>query len=238
MSGEASPQDRYVRQRTPLTFSDSDQAGIERATVTVVGAGGLGSPVLTYLALAGVGTLRVVDGDVVEMSNLNRQFLHGDGDLGSPKVESARCSLQALNGRTVIETVASRVDACTASECLVGSTLVVDCTDNEASRRFVGDWCREHGVPCVWGAVCGRSGYASSWTPEAGRTFASTFAPAGDTGLLLSPAHAGIIGAVAGVLGCIMAMEALEIAATGRGRLSGQLFTYDASIPSSSVLRL
>ncbi len=211
-------------------FGPDAQALVRGARVLVVGAGGLGSPVLYYLAAAGVGVLGIVDDDDVAASNLPRQILHGGGDVGTPKTASAAASLRALGSPTRVVEHRVRLTASNAEALLAGYDLVVDGCDTFATRYVVGDAAARLGLPVVWGTVLGWDGQVSVWWSGApdGRalTYRDVFGeqpPEGDT-----CSSAGVLSPACGVVGTTMAVEAVKLL-TGTGEPAlGRLLVYDA----------
>jgi adenylyltransferase/sulfurtransferase len=195
--------------------------------VLVVGAGGLGSPVAYYLAAAGVGRLGLVDADVVDLSNLQRQILHATGDIGRLKVESAKDKLVALNPEVRVEVFPGRLDAAGAVSLIERYDLVVDCTDNFATRFLLNDTCLRLGKPFIYGGVLSFAGQVMTVRPEAGPCLRCLFphepdphAPGG--------AEVGVLGAVPGVIGAIQGTEAIKYLLELGDLLVGRLLTYDA----------
>ncbi|QAY70996.1 HesA/MoeB/ThiF family protein [Xylanimonas protaetiae] len=211
-------------------FGPDAQARLASARVLVVGAGGLGSPVLQYLAAAGVGTLGIVDDDVVSPSNLQRQVLHTDADLGERKTASAAAALRALRPDVDVVEHPLRLTSGNAAALLTGYDVVVDACDTFATRYVVGDAAARLGLPVVWGTVLGWDGQVSVWWSAApdGRalTYRDVFGeqPAeGD-----SCETAGVLGPACGVVGTTMAVELVKLV-TGTGDPAlGRLLTYDA----------
>jgi Dinucleotide-utilizing enzymes involved in molybdopterin and thiamine biosynthesis family 2 len=204
------------------------QRRLANARVLVVGAGGLGSPVLLYLAAAGVGTIGIVDDDVVEASNLQRQVVHGAGDLGRPKVHSARAAIARVNPLVTVETHAVRLDAANALELLAGYDVVVDGSDNFATRYLVSDASALAGIPDVWGAVLRHGGQVSVFWAQHGPTYRDLFPEPPEPGSVPACSTAGVLGMVCGVIGSVMANEVVKLI-TGTGSLLlGRLQLYDA----------
>jgi molybdopterin-synthase adenylyltransferase len=199
--------DRYSRQLVLPEWSESAQRAVGAASVLVVGAGALGSPVATYLAGAGVGRLGLVDDGEVELSNLHRQHLHFTPDLGAPKAHSAAAKLGFLNPEIVVEPYQAAFNA----DMLTGQDLVVDCTDSFEARYAINAACCAAGVPLVEGGVVGVSGLVMAIRPGETACYRCAFphAPAGAA----SCAEAGVLGPAAGVIGSLQALEALKLLA-------------------------
>jgi adenylyltransferase/sulfurtransferase len=219
---------RYSRHLRLDEVGELGQRRLLAATVLVVGAGGLGSPVLSYLAAAGVGRLTIVDDDVVESSNLQRQILHGVDDLGRAKVDSAAEAIGRLNPDVQVRPVRRRLVADNAADLIAGHHLVVDGADNFATRYAVADACEVTGVPEVFGSVLRFDGQVSVFWPGRGPTYRDVFPDPPDPALVPSCAEAGVLGAVPAMVGSAMALEAIKVL-TGIGRpLIGRLLVLDA----------
>jgi molybdopterin-synthase adenylyltransferase len=199
--------DRYSRQLVLPEWSESAQRAVGAASVLVVGAGALGSPVATYLAGAGVGRLGIVDDGDVELSNLHRQHLHFTPDVGVPKAHSAAAKLGFLNPEIVVEPYQAAFNA----GMVAGQDLVVDCTDSFEARYAINAACCAAGVPLVEGGVVGVSGLVMAIRPGETACYRCAFphAPAGTA----SCAEAGVLGPAAGVIGSLQALEALKLLA-------------------------
>ena len=211
-------------------FGPDAQARLASARVLVVGAGGLGSPVLQYLAAAGVGTIGIVDDDVVSASNLQRQVLHGAGDVGERKTASATSTLHRLRPEADVVEHAVRLDAGNAQELLRGYDLVVDACDSFATRYAIGDAATALGLPVVWGTVLGWDGQVSVWWSQApdgrGITYRDVFGDEPEEGE--SCETVGVLSPACGVVGSTMAVEAVKLL-TGTGEPAlGRLLVYDA----------
>lgn len=223
---------RYARQITLPQIGMSGQRRLKNARVLVIGAGGLGSPALLYLAAAGVGTLGVVDDDRVEESNLHRQVIHGVGDIGEAKVDSARAAIAAINPHVVVETHPVRLTAANALDILGRYDLVLDGADNFPTRYLVSDACEILGIPEVWGALLTFHGQVSVfWAAPPGVegvTYRDIFPEPPPAGSVPSCAEGGVLGALCATIGSVMANEAIKLI-TGAGRsLLGRLKLYDA----------
>jgi molybdopterin/thiamine biosynthesis adenylyltransferase/rhodanese-related sulfurtransferase len=224
--------ERYSRHLRLPEVGLAGQKRLEAATVLVVGAGGLGSPAAYYLAAAGIGTLRIADDDVVDRSNLQRQILHTDARIGTPKVDSARAALSALNPRTRIETVAERVNSANVERLLDGVDVVVDGADNFAARYLLNDACVKLGKPLVYGAVHRFEGQVSVF--DAGRhrgqspCYRCLFPEPPPPEAAPNCAEAGVLGVVPGIVGLLQATEALKLLLGVGESLSGRLLHIDA----------
>ena len=220
--------ERYSRQLVLPEWSGAAQESLRGASVIVVGAGALGSPVATYLAAAGVGHIGVVDHDAVELSNLHRQPLHFTPDLGLPKATAAAVKLRALNPEVQVEEYQVRVEEANAEAIVAGAGVVLDCSDNFDTRYLLNDACCAQGVPLVSGAVLGFSGQVMTVVPGRSACYRCAFATPPPPGSVPSCREAGVLGATAGIVGSIQALEALKLLA-GVGRpLLDRILQLDA----------
>lgn len=222
----------YSRHLLLGAIGDVGQRRLRGASVFVVGAGGLGAPVLLYLAAAGVGRITVVDDDEVDLGNLHRQVIHSVAAVGRPKVESARDRLAGLAPGVRVDAVHARLDALNIMQMLEGHHLVVDGSDNFATRYLVSDACEIAGLPLVWGTIDRfRAQLAVFWSrppaPAEPVSLRDLYPSAPPPGSVPSCAEAGVIGALPGTVGSMMAMEAVKLI-TGAGRpLLGRLVLLD-----------
>jgi molybdopterin/thiamine biosynthesis adenylyltransferase len=220
--------ERYARHIVLREIGGPGQQRLRAARVLVVGAGGLGSPALLYLAAAGVGTLGVVDDDQAELSNLQRQVIFGTADIGRPKAEAARDALARLNPHVAVEAHALRLDAGNAEGLVAGRDLVLDGSDNFATRYAVNAACVAAGVPLIAAAMSQWEGQISLWHPASGAPcYACVFPEPPAEGLAPTCAEAGVIGALPGVMGAMMALEAIKQLARAGSGLAGILLIYD-----------
>jgi molybdopterin/thiamine biosynthesis adenylyltransferase len=203
--------ERYSRQLVLPEWSEAAQLALREASVLIVGAGALGSPVAAYLAGAGVGRLGLVDDDDVELSNLHRQHLHFTPDLGVPKAESAAAKLRFLNPGVLVEAYRVRLDETSAPGLVAGHDLVVDCSDSFATRYAVNAACCAAGVALVEGGVLGTSGLVMAIRPGESACYRCAFAEPPPPGSAPSCAEAGVLGPAAGVIGSLQALEALKL---------------------------
>ncbi|MEX2179695.1 MAG: HesA/MoeB/ThiF family protein [Gemmatimonadaceae bacterium] len=218
---------RYGRQLVLPELGVAGQERIRRTRVLVVGAGGLGSPAALYLAAAGVGTLGIVDDDVVEISNLHRQVLHGTADLGRSKVHSAADALARLNPLAELRQHTERLTAENAEGLIADYDLVVDGSDNYATRYAVNDACAALGTVWVYGSVERYSGQVSVFGAPDGPCYRCVFSDPPAAGSTASCEEIGVLGAVPGVVGSLQALEALKWI-TGIGEpLVGRLLQMD-----------
>lgn len=217
---------RYSRHLVLKGMGGSGQQALKAARVLVVGAGGLGSPVIAYLAGAGVGTLGVVDNDHVSLSNLQRQVIHTTSGIGEGKVDSAGRFAQALNPHVSVVLHRERLEPANAAAILAGYHLVLDGTDNLATRRAVAAAAQALGLPLISGAVSMFDGQVTIFAPG-GRRFADLYPDEAEDDDLPSCEATGILGPLTGVIGTLMAMEAIKLI-TGIGDpLIGRVLTFD-----------
>jgi molybdopterin/thiamine biosynthesis adenylyltransferase len=226
--------ERYSRQLVLPEWSEQAQIALRDASVLVIGAGALGSPVATYLAGAGVGRLGIADSDTVEISNLHRQHLHFTPDEGQPKVESAAAKLRFLNPEILVEAYQVRVDATNARGLVEHQDLVVDCSDSFATRYAVNAACCAAGVPLVEGGVVGWSGLVMGVRPGETACYRCAF-PAEPEGAQ-SCAQAGVLGPAAGVIGSLQALEALKLLSGAAEPLTDAFLQVD--LATLDVLRV
>ena len=236
--------ERYARHIVLREVGGPGQAALKRARVLVVGAGGLGAPVLLYLAAAGVGTLGVIDDDTVSLSNLQRQVIHGTPDIGAPKVDSAAATIRRLNPHVAVELHGTRLVAENALDLLGRYDLVADGSDNFATRYLVSDACFFAGKPLVTAAMGTFDGtlttiraHERAADGQPNPTYRCLFPEPPPPGTVPACAEAGVLGALAGVLGSLAALEVIrEIVGFGDG-LVGRLLMVDARSLRFETLR-
>lgn len=221
--------DRYSRQFLLQDIGGPGQRRLKAARVLVVGAGGLGAPVLLYLAGAGVGTITVIDDDRVDPSNLHRQIIHDDDSIGMPKALSAARRMRALNPFVAVTPVVARLDDPVARDLIADHDLVLDGTDNFDTRYLVNRVCADLGKPLIAAALTQWEGQISLYDPARGGPCYECIFPARPAaGLVPACAEAGVIGPLPGVLGAMMALEAVKhLTGAGEG-LRGVLVIHDA----------
>ncbi|WP_243612651.1 HesA/MoeB/ThiF family protein [Shimia aestuarii] len=230
---------RYARHIVLREVGGLGQKKLKDAKVLVVGAGGLGSPALLYLAAAGVGTIGVVDDDDVDNSNLQRQVIHRDDAIGMPKVFSAQAAMEAQNPFVIVKPYQRRLDEETAAALVAEYDLVLDGTDNFETRYLVNRACVAAGVPLVSGALSQWEGQLSVFDPKAGAPcYECVFPEAPAAGLAPSCAEAGVIGPLPGVVGTMMAVEAVKIITGAGAVLRGEMLIYDALYGESRKITL
>lgn len=224
--------ERYSRHLRLQEVGLDGQKRLQATRMLLVGAGGLGSPVAFYLAAAGVGTLRIADDDVVDLSNLQRQILHTDARIGMPKVASAAIALCALNPRTTVEAINERITAANVERILDGMDVVIDGGDNFPVRYLLNDACVKLGKPLVYGAVHRFEGQASVF--DAGRQrgvapcYRCLFPEPPPPDAAPNCSEAGVLGVLPGVIGMLQATEALKLALGIGEPLRGRLLQFDA----------
>ena len=219
---------RYSRHLILPDVGVAGQQKLKAARVLTVGAGGLGSPVALYLAAAGVGTLGVIDFDVVDVSNLQRQILHGTKDVGRSKLASARARLHDLNPHVQVETYETRLTSANALEIIGGYDIVVDGTDNFATRYLTNDACVLLGKPNVYGSIFRFEGQASVFGMADGPCYRCLFPEPPPPGSVPSCAEGGVFGVLPGIVGTIQATETIKLILGIGETLAGRLLLIDA----------
>jgi len=219
---------RYSRHLIIPDVGMAGQKRLKNAKVLCVGAGGLGSPTLLYLAAAGVGTLGIVEFDVVDESNLQRQVIHGQSDIGRSKAESARDSIKEINPLVQVNLHEERLDSTNVMELFAQYDLIVDGTDNFATRYLVNDACVLLNKPYVWGSIYRFDGQASVFWSEYGPCYRCLYPEPPPPGMVPSCAEGGVLGVLCASIGSIQVTEAIKLL-TGIGEpLVGRLMIYDA----------
>jgi molybdopterin-synthase adenylyltransferase len=236
--------ERYARHLVLRDVGGPGQAKLKAARVLVVGAGGLGTPLLQYLAAAGMGTIGIVDDDAVSLSNLQRQVIHATADVGRPKIDSAAAAVQRLNPHVAVEAHATRLTAANARDLIAGYDIVADGSDNFETRYTVSDACFHAKKPLVTAALGQFDGSLTTLRAhEAGPdgepnpTYRCLFPTPPPAGAVPTCAEAGVLGALAGIMGSLMALEVIrEIVGFGEG-LVGRLLMVDARSLRFDTLR-
>jgi adenylyltransferase/sulfurtransferase len=219
---------RYSRHLIIPDVGMIGQKRLKNAKVLCVGAGGLGSPALLYLAAAGVGTLGIVDDDVVDESNLQRQVIHGQSDIGKPKAQSAKESVAEINPLIKVNLHQVRLDSTNVLDIFRDYDLIVDGTDNFATRYLVNDACVLLGKPYVWGSIYRFEGQVSVFWDEYGPNYRHLYPEPPPPGMVPSCAEGGVLGVLCASIGSVMVTEAIKLI-TGIGEpLVGRLMIYDA----------
>jgi len=229
---------RYSRHLIIPEVGVPGQKRLKNAKVLVVGAGGLGSPALLYLAAAGVGTLGIIDFDVVDESNLQRQVIHGVSDLGKPKALSAKESIVEINPHVNVILHEERLDSDNALDIFRPYDLVLDGTDNFATRYLVNDACVLLGKPYVWGSIYRFEGQVSVFWDEHGPNYRDLYPVPPPPGMVPSCAEGGVLGVLCASIGSVMVTEAIKLI-TGIGEsLLGRLMVYDALEMSYRTIKI
>ena len=237
MSFTADELARYQRHLSLAGFGPEAQAALQRSRVLVIGAGGLGCPILLYLAAAGVGQLTIIDADTVDVSNLQRQVLFTTADAGQPKALVAALRLRALNPCISISPRVARLNRANALELIGAHDLVVDGSDNFSTRYLVNDACVLADRPLVYGAIQGFEGQASVFNYKNGPTYRCLFPEPPAPGTVPNCAEAGVLGVLPGLIGTVQATEAIKIL-TGIGEpLAGRLLLWNSLTMTSRTLR-
>ncbi len=229
---DASARERYSRHLLMPEVGESGQLQLMDSKVLLIGAGGLGSPAAFYLAAAGIGTLGVVDDDVVDRSNLQRQILHTEARIGTPKVVSARESLEALNPAVKVVEYQVRLDSSNVDDIFTGYDVIVDGSDNFPTRYLVNDACVKLNIPNVHGAVYRFEGQVSvfwpAWKERRGPCYRCLYPEPPPAEMAPSCAEAGVLGILPGVIGLLQAVETIKIVLAIGDPLVGRMLYYDA----------
>ncbi|MEO8909595.1 MAG: molybdopterin-synthase adenylyltransferase MoeB [Gemmatimonadaceae bacterium] len=229
---------RYSRHILLPQVGEAGQRALKKSRVLLVGAGGLGSPVALYLAAAGVGTIGLVEFDTVDLSNLQRQILHGSSGIGSSKLDSARDRLLDINPNLTVEPYHTRLTSQNALEIARGYDLIVDGTDNFATRYLINDTSVLLGIPNVYGSVYRFEGQASVFGAANGPCYRCLFRDPPPPDLIPSCAEGGVLGVVPGLVGTIQATEAIKLILGLGETLVGRLLTIDAMTMSFRTLSI
>lgn len=215
--------ERYNRHIILPQIGEGGQEELAAASVLVVGAGGLGAPILQYLVAAGIGRVGIMDADVVSLSNLQRQILYRENELHQPKVEKAKETLSALNSECLIDTYAYKLTEENAEAIISRYDIVVGATDNFASRLLIDKYSKALGKPFVHGSICEFSGQVSVFNYKGGLSYTDLFPDQPEEGTL----PLGVMGVLPGVVGCLQAAEVIKIVLGIGDVLSGKLLMYD-----------
>ncbi len=237
---------RYSRHLIMPEVALDGQKKLKQARVLTIGAGGLGSPLALYLAAAGVGTLGIVDFDVVDESNLQRQIIHGTSDLGRPKMESAKERIEDKNPNVKVEAYEEALTSENALEIFEDFDVIVDGTDNFPTRYLVNDACVMLKKPNVYGSIFRFEGMVTVFAPhlknpdtgDRGPCYRCMFPEPPDPGLVPSCAEGGVLGVLPGIIGSLQANEALKLALGIGEPLVGRLLLFDALEPSFTEIQL
>ena len=219
---------RYSRHLLLQEIGVKGQKRLKAAKVLIVGAGGLGTPLVQYLAAAGVGTIGIIDYDEVEESNLQRQVMHGTRDIGRPKVASAKDSIKQINPLVKVQTYNMRLTAENAQDIISEYDVVADASDNYPTRYLVNDACAILGKPDVFGAMYQFEGQVSVYYAKEGPCYRCMYAAPPPAGLVPSCAMGGVVGVLPGVIGTLQANEVIKLIVGGGKNLIGRVVTFDA----------
>ena len=225
MEGKKLDRERYKRHLILPDVGEEGQERLSRGRVLVVGAGGLGSPVCLYLAAAGVGTIGIADFDRVDISNLQRQILYSENDVGKSKVQAAAERLQKMNGSLKILTYPDGITEENASEMIAGYDVVVDASDNFKTRYLLSDVCVSQGKPDVYGAICEFAGQVTVFTKDG--PCLRCLSPDEPETAVPEASGFGVLGAIPGVIGCIQAAEVLKLLLGTGDSLAGRMLFVD-----------
>jgi sulfur-carrier protein adenylyltransferase/sulfurtransferase len=234
----AEERNRYARHLILPGVGLDGQRRLKAARVLIVGAGGLGSPTALYLAAAGVGTLGLADNDTVDVTNLQRQVLHGTSDVGRSKLDSARDRLHDLNPHVQVVTHAAWLTSANAMEIVAQYDIVIDGTDNFATRYLVNDACVLLGKPNVHGAIFRFDGQASVFATESGPCYRCLYPTPPPVGSVPNCAEGGVFGALPGLIGTIQAIETLKLILQIGESLAGRLLMIDTLTMQTHTVRL
>lgn len=229
--------DRYSRHLSLPGIGVEGQRRLRAASALVIGAGGLGAPVLHYLAAAGIGQITIIDDDVVEASNLQRQVLHRDADIDRPKVDSARDALLRLDPEFEVATIDKRLSPDNALELFASHDLVLDGADNFATRYLSNDAAELTGTPLIWGTIFQFSGQVSTFVPGHGPMLRDLFPDIPEADSVPNCAEGGVLGVLCGTVGSAMATEAVKLICGIGTPLIGRLLRYDALASDYSTVR-
>jgi adenylyltransferase/sulfurtransferase len=226
---DATQLDRYSRHIIMDRVGPEGQKALLDTEVLVLGAGGLGSPVIQYFAAAGVGTIGIADDDVVELSNLQRQIIHGNDDVGRKKVDSAEAFVNGLNPDVTVEKHETRVTADNIDDLIAEYGVVVDGTDNFGTRYLVNDACTLAGVPFFHGSIFRFEGQVTTFTGgEQSPCYRCLFPEAPPDGMVPNCATAGVLGVLPGIVGCVQAAETVKYILGEGESLDGSMLFFDA----------
>ena len=229
---------RYARQTILPQVGEEGQIKLLESRVLLVGAGGLGSPTALYLAAGGIGTLGIIDNDLADKSNLQRQILHTEAMVGKPKVDSARQTLSALNSEITINTYSQRLDSTNVLEIFEDYDVIVDGTDNFPTRYLINDACVFLGKPNVHGSIFHFDGQCTVFNHDGGPCYRCLYPEPPPPELAPSCAEAGVLGAICGVVGTMQAVETIKVLLGFGQSLAGRLMSFDALEMSFRALKV
>ena len=220
--------ERYSRHIILKEVGVKGQKKLLNAKVLIIGAGGLGAPAALYLAAAGVGTIGIADADEVDLSNLQRQIIHSTKDLGKAKVKSAKESMEAINPDVTVKTYRTFVDSTNIMDMIKDYDFILDGTDNFPAKFLINDACVMAGKPFCHAGIIRFQGQLMTYVPGEGPCYRCIFKDPPPKDAVPTCKQAGVIGAMAGVIGCLQAMEAIKYIIGQGDLLTGRLLTYDA----------
>ena len=213
------------------------QRKISESRILCIGAGGLGSPIIQYLAAAGIGHITIVDDDTVDISNLQRQTIHRTSDIGTPKAESAKRFVNDLDPNISVESFVQRISDENASEIFAGHNIIIDGTDNIPTRYLIDDTCKKLGITWIYGSVYRFEGQVSVFNFNNGPTYRDLFPDPPPEHLIPSCSEAGVLGVLPGLIGCLQVTEAIKIIVGIGEPLSGRLLIYDSLESTQRILK-
>lgn len=219
---------RYSRHILLNDIGVEGQKKISKSKVFIIGAGGLGSPATLYLAAAGVGTIGIADADTVKISNLQRQIIHTTNDIGKPKVESARSKVQTLNPDVNVKTYQIYISSDNISEIINDYDFIIDCSDNYETKFLINDACVANNIPFSHGGIFKFEGQTMTVIPGKSACYRCVFSAPPPQELVPKSSQAGLLGAIAGILGTIQAAETLKYITNVGKLLTNQLLVFDA----------
>ncbi|KAI3997072.1 hypothetical protein MKX01_032723 [Papaver californicum] len=229
---------RYSRHLLLPNFGVQGQSNLLKSSILVIGAGGLGSPALLYLAACGIGRLGIVDHDVVELNNLHRQIIHAEAYIGQSKVKSAAAACRAINSTIQIEEYKEAFRTSNALEIMSKYDIVVDATDNAPSRYMINDCCVVLGKPLISGAAVGLEGQLTIYNHNGGPCYRCLFPAPPPSTACQRCSDSGVLGVVPGIIGCLQALEALKVAGDVGEPLSGRMLLFDALSAKIRIVKL
>lgn len=229
---------RYSRHFVLPDFGTEAQLKLKKASVAIIGAGGLGNPVLLYLVAAGVGSIKIIDNDIVSLSNLQRQILFTVDDLNHPKAERAASRISRLNPTINIEAIRERIESTNALTLLEKIDVVLDCTDNFATRYLLNDACVLLDKPLVYGSVFRYEGQVAVFNYKRGANYRDFYPTPPDAGQVPNCEEGGVLGVLTGIIGSLQANEAIKII-TGLGEpLAGKVLIFDSTTLESTFVKI
>lgn len=228
----------YSRHFVLPNFGPGGQLKLKSASVAVIGAGGLGSPVLLYLAAAGIGSIKIIDNDIVSLSNLQRQILFSMDDLNQPKVEIAAKRISRLNPIVKIKAIQERIDSTNALKLLEDVDVVIDCTDNFPTRYLLNDACVLLNKPLVYGSVFRYEGQIGVFNYKQGVNYRDLYPTPPDDGQIPNCEEGGVLGVLTGIIGSLQTNEAIKIITGISEPLAGKVLIFDSDTLESTIIKI